>query len=160
MVDVRSQILAARKPVQSQASSEAPPTGGELAGIAPEGNSPFGIYDKKNTASGPLRPVRQAHKWADDFLRSIARRQERVVLAIRDAARNAENQGLDPMAAEIYVASSIRNAWNLKPDQLSKGLKVLEKQGFLRLTNRKKGRHARFVLVGHAPEHMEQTSLD
>jgi DNA-binding MarR family transcriptional regulator len=98
-----------------------------------------------------------AHKWADELLRSIASRQERVVLAVRDAARMAEKQGLTPSRDEIYVASSIRDAWKLKPDQLSKGLKKLRENGFIRFTCSRRGRHTRFVLANSC---LQQASAD
>jgi len=146
MVDLRSQILSARKPVKSVACSGHPAVAGKSRSIAPVSNSPFGIYDNKKK-NADYSPSKQAHVWADGLLRAIAGRQERVVLAIRDAARQAENLSIDPIRNAIYVASSIRTRWNLKPDQLSKGIRTLEAQGFLRITHSKRGRHARFVLA-------------
>ncbi|MCH7226866.1 hypothetical protein [Haloferula sp. A504] len=93
-------------------------------------------------------PPREAMIWADDVLRKKARRHERVILAVRDAARQAERLGKDISVDDIYVADSIREGWNLRSDQLSKGLTALEKQGVVRFTRkRRRGPHARFVLI-------------
>jgi hypothetical protein len=155
MVDLRSQILSARKPSNQEGSSSPAAAGEKPGSIAPESNSSFGIFD--NNKKSTQRSANQPHKWADDLLRSIAGRQERVVLAVRDAARIAEKQGLDPAHDEIYVTSSIRDAWNLKPDQLSKGLKDLGEKGFIRFTCSRRGRHARFVI---AKPLLQQASAD
>ena len=114
-------------------------------------NSPFVIFDIKKRCKVAHPQIKQAHSWADSLLRSIAGRQERVILAVRDAARQAENLGLNPTRDGIYVTSSIRNAWNLKSDQLSKGLRTLEGAGYIRFTDIKKGRHARFLLTSPNP---------
>ena len=151
MVNLRSQILSARKPTTPEGSSGAAAAGGKSGSIAPEGNSPFGIFDRKNKRKAAHVSIKLAHTWADGLLRSIAGRQERVVLAIRDAARQAEKQGLDPTRDEIYVASSIRTGWKLKPDQLSKGLRSLEADGHIRFTEIRKGRHTRFLLTRPEP---------
>ena len=150
MVDLRSQILSARKPAQPQSPSEAATACGQVPSIAPEGNRPFGIFDIKKVTGSRSRPVTEGHRWADGLLRSTAGRKERVILSVRDATRQAEKLGLNPRKDDIYVASSIRKAWNLKPDQLSKGLKQLAAQGAIRITQSQRGRHARFVLVGPA----------
>ena len=147
MVDLRSQILSARKPVERQNSSDTLAACGKTQSIAPGGNSPFGIFDTNKKSRGDYPAVKQAHTWADSLLRLLAERQERVVLAVRDAARQAEKRGIDPTRNEIYVASSIRNAWNLKSDQLSKGLRGLETDGHIRFTEIRKGRHVRFLLT-------------
>jgi hypothetical protein len=70
---------------------------------------------------------------------------------VRDAARQAERLGKNPTVDEIYVADSVRAGWNLKPDQLSKGLRYLEEKRFIRLTSSRRGRHARFVLTPLVP---------
>jgi hypothetical protein len=129
-----------------------PVADGKCTSIAPRGNSPFGIYDIRNKNKFIHSPIKQAHTWADSLLRSIAGRNERVVLAVRDAARQAGKLGLNPARDEIYVASSIRSAWNLKPDQLSKGLRGLEADGHIRFTEIRKGRHARFLLSLPEPD--------
>lgn len=54
---------------------------------------------------------------------------------------------MNPEQDEIYVTSVIRDGWNLSADQLSKGLKSLEKKRMIRLTTQRKGRHARFLLL-------------
>ena len=159
MVDLRSQILSARKPVAPDAACTPAAADSRPGSIAPESNSSFGIFDKKKKmlSSGSAN---QAHMWADDLLRSIAGRQERVVLAVRDAARIAEKQGLTPAHDEIYVTSSIRDGWNLKPDQLSKGLKDLGEKGFIRFTCSRRGRHARGARVRRGVAHPSIPSLD
>lgn len=159
MVDLRSQILSARKPTASQNLSGTAAACEKTRGIAPQGNSPFGIFDTKKRKIGH-DPIKQTHAWADGLLRSTAGRHERVVLAVRDAARQAVRQGLDPTRDSIYVTSSIRTAWGLKPDQLSKGLKVLETEGHICFTESRKGRHARFLLTSCTQEriHPAKTS--
>lgn len=152
MVDLRSQILSARKPVHSQDRSATSAITGKPASIAPEGNSPFGIYDRNKKSRVARPPTKQAHAWADRLLRSVAGRRERAVLAVRDAARKAEQMGLNPTRDEIYVASSIREAWNLKSDQLSKELRQMAENGAIRFSHRQRGRHARFTLQQRAPE--------
>ena len=141
MGDLRSQILDARKPAEAPLVDES---------IAPGDYSPFGTLSKSSNWSQKKSDrlvVQKAHRWADSLLRDLARRQELVILAVRDAARQAEAKGLDPQKDEIYVANSIRRAWSLTSDQLSKGLKQLEKQGAIRFTHRRRGRHVRFQLV-------------
>jgi hypothetical protein len=144
MADLRARILSARKPVDASPGASTCDAGR----IAPEGNSSFGILSK--TPQGLLNtrhPVQEAHVWADTALRASAPRRERVILAVRDAARQAESKGLKPQVDEIYVASSIRQAWNLSAVQLSKGLKDLDDRGEIRFTCQKRGRHARFTLL-------------
>lgn len=149
MDDLSRQILSARKPTILRGLPDSSTATGETASIAPQSYSSFGIYDiKKNTQSLPKMPTtpNQAHVWTDDLLRIVAGRQERVILAVRDAARQVEKKRLNPMIDDIYVTSSIRKAWNLSSDQMSKGLKALVGSGSIRFTNQKKGRHVRFIL--------------
>ena len=69
-----------------------------------------------------------------------------MLLAVRDAARMAEKNGVNPGECPIYVGGAIRAGWNLSSDQLSKGLKQLEQACEIRVVERKKGRHTRFIL--------------
>ena len=108
------------------------------ASIAPQSDSSFVIIDSKEVMS---------HQWADRYLKAEANRFERVTLAVRDAARCAERKRLNPLDDEIYVTSSIRKSWGLSSDQLSKGLKDLEAKQMIKVTSRRKGKHARLVLV-------------
>lgn len=147
MDELRNRILSARKPAQTQSPSEAAAACGKVPSIAPEGNSSFGIFNYKRVTALRSSPAAEGHRWADGLLRSTAGRKERVILSVRDATRQAEKRGLNPHKDDIYVASSIRKAWNLKPDQLSKGLTQLAAQGAIRITQSQRGRHARFVLV-------------
>lgn len=146
MVDLRNKILAARKPAPPPEADAA--AGGELRSIATRSNSPFGIFDREKKSGFKTSASRHAHVWADGVLRARAGRNERVILAVRDAARQAERLGRNPVEEGIYVAASIREGWNLKSDQLSKGLSFLEAHGLIRFTQqRRRGPHARFVLV-------------
>lgn len=162
MVDKsRAYILSARMPVSKQAQKVAnddtekreriAPQGYTSPGrIAPGGYSPFtSSFTNKSNSNCDIpkgRPTATAVKWADDHLKKKASRFERVVLAVRDAARRAEAKQLNPGKDAIYVTSVIREGWNLSPDQLSKGLRGLEEKRMIRVTERRKGRHARFVL--------------
>lgn len=156
MVDLRSQILSARKTAAPQSPSDTAAACKKPRSIAPQGNSPFGIFDTKKKKID-YHPIKQTHAWADGLLRSTAGRHERVVLAVRDAARQAVRQGLDPTRDSIYVTSSIRTAWELRPDQLSKGLRVLETAGHICFTESLKGRHARFLLTSCTQERIRPT---
>lgn len=145
----RAAILAARKPVSPQATERAAKDVGATGSIAPQDHSPFVSSIKSNRGSGAPsgHPSALAHKWADRHLKESANRMERVILAVRDAARCAERKGFELGNDEIYVTAAIRKGWNLTPDQLSKGLKSLEERQMIRFTNSRKGRHARFIIT-------------
>ena len=160
--DIRAHILSARRPVSKKAKQVAdkdivkeeriaPEDYTSPGRIAPEDYSPFtSSFTNKSNSNGDTsegRPIAAAVKWADDHLKKNASRFERVTLAVRDAARCAEAKKMNPMKDEIYVTATIRKGWNLTPDQLSKGLKVLEEKQMIKFTDRRRGRHARFVLI-------------
>lgn len=68
-------------------------------------------------------------------------------MAVRDAARMAESKGVDPFEKPFYVALAIAKGWNLDTRHLSSGLKVLSKGGQIMITDSRKGRHTRMLLV-------------
>ena len=91
-----------------------------------------------------------AYSWSEDFLRIHGSNRDRVLMAVRDAAKVLERKGVDPSAEQFYVATSIAKGWNLKPRQLSDGLKELAKAGCIAIKESRKGKHVRMTLIRKA----------
>ena len=152
--DLQQAILAARKPVVGASTgghvgfrAKEPSIALASESIALGGYSPFGYLGGSHNQPSPSSKGggNVGHRWADSILRNEGRRV-RVLLAVRDAARMAQKNGINPGEDPIYVGGAIRSGWNLSSDQLSKGLKQLEQFGEIRVVERKKGRHTRFLL--------------
>lgn len=147
---LKSVIQAARRKTQAVENDENP------SFIIPEiRHSPFdctlgengvGREGQKRGKAGVSLET-SAYQWAEDRLRLSGSMADRTMLAVRDAARVVARKGKDPDSHAFYVAPAIAEGWNLNVRQLSEGLKVLERGGHIRVTERQKGRHLRLVLV-------------
>jgi len=101
---------------------------------------------RSTSTNGDALVEASVYQWAEKRLRSSGSKQDRTLMAVRDAARILVRKGKDPGTTPFYVSLSIRVGWNLNPRQFSEGLKELERSCDIVVTDRRKGRHARMTL--------------